>query len=80
MKAMSLAVKPDGTISAIYDDALADLCQQGHAHITRASHVEPTPNGEWTADCSPGGPVLGPYPLRQQALDAEIEYLESTLF
>ncbi|EMB17938.1 hypothetical protein RE6C_01332 [Rhodopirellula europaea 6C] len=33
-------------------------------------------NGQWTADLSPvGGPVLGPFALRSEAIEAEIEWL-----
>ena len=72
----------DGTVTAIYDDALADLLSDAkRVSITRASHVEPTPEGKWTADMSPsGGPVLGPFNLRQEALDAEVQWLKAKLF
>lgn len=74
-------VAPDGSVKAIYDDALAELFAQGEATITRASHVEPHPNGGWIADMSPsGGGILGPFPLRQDALDAERVWLEEKLF
>lgn len=64
-----------GQIRFLYDDDLVDLLGLGKAETRRASHVEPVPGG-WTADMGPaGGPVLGPYPLRQQALDAEREWL-----
>ncbi|WP_242687916.1 hypothetical protein [Alienimonas californiensis] len=44
--------------------------------MTRASHVEPADGGVWTADLSPsGGPVLGPFPLRSEALTAEADWL-----
>ena len=44
--------------------------------ITRASMVEPGPEGGWTADMAPvGGGVLGPYPLRTEALAAEQAWL-----
>lgn len=88
-------VAPDGTMRMIYDDALADLLSQGIATITRASHVEPTPSGKWIADMTPAikqlnldcacdacnvNPILGPFDLRQQALDAEHAWLEERLF
>jgi len=76
----SIFVKPDGTVEFIYDDGLRSLLELGQATITRASHVEPTPDGRWTADLAPrGGPVLGPFTLRQHALDAEREWLEAEL-
>ncbi len=44
--------------------------------ITRASHVEPGPEGGWTADMAPsGGGVLGPYLTRADALEAEQAWL-----
>ena len=76
----SIFVKPDGTVEFIYDDGLRSLLELGLATITRASHVEPTSDGRWTADLAPrGGPILGPFALRQQALDAEREWLEADL-
>ena len=41
--------------------------------------LQPNPdrNGRWLADLSPvGGPILGPYDLRSEALEAEVEWLE----
>ena len=73
----SIFVRPDGTVDFLYEDGLRPLLELGSATITRASHVEPTPDGWWTADLSPrGGPVLGPFTLRQEALDAERAWLE----
>jgi hypothetical protein len=55
---------------------LVDLMAEGSASIERASHVEPDASGQWNADLSAvAGPTLGPYPLRQQALDAEALWL-----
>lgn len=46
--------------------------------IARGAHVEPDPEGRWVADLSPvRGPVLGPFSLRSQALQAEQEWLEA---
>ena len=49
--------------------------------IRRASHVEPTADGQWTADLSPidGGPLLGPFPMRAEALAAEAEWITARL-
>ena len=72
---MQLIVDPLGTVRAVYAEHL-DLTAIGQPRIIRASHVEPTAAGQWTADLSPvGGPLLGPFPLRSQALDAEINWL-----
>ena len=63
---------------AVYDDEIADVLPRlGTYAVRRASHVEPCGNG-WTADMKPmGGPVLGPYHLRSQALAAEREWLST---
>ena len=75
-----LLIKADGEITAIYSDRLAEFFAEGKAETTRASHVEPK-GTEWTADMSPlGGPILGPFALRQEALDAEVRWLEEKLF
>jgi len=78
---MKLKIDNTGTITAIYNDALVPLFENGHVSIKRASHVEPTPAGQWEADMSPiqPGVVLGPFTTRRRALDAEIEWLSSRL-
>lgn len=79
---LRFTVAPDGKLTAIYDDRMADFLSSGKATIRRASHVEPNPNGDgWIADMSPsGGPVLGPCKLREQALQLERGWLEAKLF
>ena len=80
---MQANIRPDGTITFIWNDALADLMSLGKGLIKRASHVEPTADGQWTADMSPvcggGGPVLGPFPLRGEALQAEVVFLQNLI-
>jgi hypothetical protein len=74
---MQLVVRPDGTLSCLYDEEL-DLSALGSLSISRASHVEPDESGRWLADLSPvGGPTLGPFVLRSEALQAEREWLEA---
>ena len=74
---MKLLVKPDGTVRAIYQEAI-DLGVLGRLTITRASSVEPDEQGRWRADLSPvNGPVLGPFDHRSEALQAEHDWLES---
>ena len=82
MRAIKLSVSTDGLVSGIYCDEIAGLFDEGKAYITRASRVEPTAEGQWMADMAPsgGGPVLGPYRLRSEALEAEREWLEARLF
>lgn len=58
-----------------------DLAQLGNLSIRRASHVEPDAHGHWWADLSPvNGPRLGPFLKRSDALDAEVDWLHSTIF
>jgi hypothetical protein len=72
---MELVVGCDGVARCIYDEAL-DLRELGQLKITRASHVEPDSAGFWWADMGPsGGPVLGPYGSKSEALEAEREWL-----
>jgi hypothetical protein len=77
-KQLKLVVK-GGVIRAIYDDALTGLMRNGKVKIERASHVEPNDSGFclWSADMTPvGGPKLLGFRTRQEALDAEREYLD----
>ena len=72
---MELVVDAGGDVRCIYDEAL-DLRELGKLQITRASHVEPDRDGFWWADMGPsGGPVLGPFRSRSEALQAEREWL-----
>ena len=77
-----LVVDQDGTVRFIYSDDLRGLLEVGTPSVTRASHVEPCAlgwiGGGWTADLTPvKGPVLGPFETRQEALDAEVHYLNT---
>jgi hypothetical protein len=73
--AVELVVMPSGNIKAIYSERI-DLAQFGKLSIRRGSHVEPTENGQWTADLSPcNGPLLGPFASRSEALAAEVSWL-----
>ena len=72
---MELIVQPDGNVRCVYDETL-ELGSIGCLTISRASHVEPNPHGGWLADLSPvGGPSLGPFPRRSEALTAELDWL-----
>ena len=74
-----LVVGQGGTVTGLYDEAI-DLGQLGKLNITRASHVEPDELGQWWADLQPvGGPKLGPFAARSQALAAEVVELERRL-
>jgi hypothetical protein len=75
--AMQLVITPGGAVRCVYSEAI-DLSALGSPTITRASHVEPDQYGRWLADLSPvGGPVLGPYTRRSEALIAEQAWLET---
>lgn len=87
---LDILIEADGTVRFVYDDRLAEVFEGEEATTVRASHVEPHGDG-WTADMRPsGGPVLfangawdggtwdhvaEPFKTRQQALDAEREWL-----
>ena len=73
-----LTIDGDGVMRFIWSDDMVSLRSLGACSITRASHVEPTVDGDWTADMGPvGGPVLGPYATRGDALAAEVAWLQS---
>ena len=73
---MQLVIEPNGSVRCIYEEAL-DLHALGRLDVKRASYVEPAEDGHWTADLGPlGGPVLGPFARRSQALTAELGWLE----
>ena len=74
---MQLLISPGGTIRCIYAETI-DLAPIGHVSISRGSHVEPDQEGCWFADLAPvGGPRLGPFSRRSDALNAESEWLHS---
>jgi len=74
--AMSVVVLADGTARCVYAEAI-DLGALGDVAATRASHVEPDAGGGWHADLSPvGGPLLGPFGRRSDALAAEAAWLD----
>jgi hypothetical protein len=77
---MKMIVDADGGARFIHNDDLAEIMRDTGATLTirRASHVEPDESGAWHADLSPvGGPVLGAFRRREDALTAEREWLES---
>ena len=73
---MDLLIEASGTVRCVFGEEI-DLGQLGRLSIRRGSHVEPTPDGQWTADLAPvQGPLLGPFPTRTAALDAEVTWLQ----
>ncbi len=74
MENMELIVSAEGVGRCVYSEHL-ELSSVGRVSICRASHVEPAGDG-WTADLRPvGGPVLGPFARRSEALAAELKWL-----
>jgi hypothetical protein len=74
---VSITITADGNLRFIWADELSDLVQSGKPTITRASDVEPLPDGRWIADMGRvNGPVLGPFNKRVEALAAERRWLE----
>ena len=74
---MNLIIEKNGLVRGIYGEEIA-LDALGRSRISRASHVEPDDQGRWLANLSPvGGPVLGPYDRRSEALEAEVAWLEA---
>ena len=74
---MQLIISPDGNVRCVYAETI-DLAQLGRLTISRGSHVEPNSEGLWIADLAPvGGPQLGPFPHRSDALNAEAAWLDA---
>jgi hypothetical protein len=74
---MQLRIDPHGKVTCVYDEVI-DLIALGPLNIRRASHVEPDDTDKWWADLAPvGGPLLGPFRLRSEALEAERAWLET---
>lgn len=72
---MELVINSSGDIRCVYGEEV-NLSELGRLSIQRGSHVEPTADGQWTADLSPvQGPQLGPFDCRTQALEAEVAWL-----
>lgn len=73
---MELCIETSGCARFVYSEAL-DLSSLGPPTIRRASSVEPDATGFWYADLGQvGGPVLGPFARRSDALHAEQRWLE----
>jgi hypothetical protein len=72
---MELVIGRDGAVRCLYGEAI-DLTALGRLAVERASHVEPDALGRWHADLGPvGGPALGPFERRSDALTAETAWL-----
>ena len=74
---MQLVIEPGGVVRCVYGEEI-DLTALGSPAISRASSVEPDQQGRWWADMGPvGGPVLGPFDHRSEALAAEAAWLQA---
>lgn len=75
---MKIIINPEGNVRHVHVDALIEMdLRLGDRRVARASHVEPDEDGYWTADLSPvGGPVLGPFVTRAEALACELNWIE----
>lgn len=72
---MDLIFEKCGLARCVYGETFP-LGSLGEVSIQRASSVEPISGGTWTADLGTvGGPVLGPFPNRSTAIQAEMEWL-----
>ena len=72
-------IHESGTMQFIYDDDLRSLFEVGVSSITRASHVEPV-DSMWGCDLTPyGGPIVGPFRLREMALSFERDWLRGRM-
>ena len=75
---MKIAIKPNGELEMIYSDEFLGILSEGTSSIQRASHVEPAVDNTWTADMSPvGGGCLSGFTTRQEALNAEVDWLNT---
>jgi hypothetical protein len=80
-KMSKILISPDGkTIQFIYNDETRGFLDEGQSTIFRASHVEPNVNNKWEADMTPvKGPILGPFDTREEALLAEVKWIQENI-
>ena len=70
-----MVIEFGGKVRMIYSELVSPHAL-GSVSIQRGSHVEPDQHGFWYADLEPcEGPVLGPFELRSDAIDAEVTWL-----
>jgi hypothetical protein len=73
---MQLVVTSDGDIRFVYAETV-DIRSLGPTVIRRGSYVEPDAMGRWLVDLAPvGGPRVGPFVKRSEALEAEVAWLQ----
>jgi hypothetical protein len=74
---MQVIISAAGDAHCVYGEEI-DLPALGLLSIRRGSHVEPDDAGNWICDLTPvGGPLIGPFSTRGQALSAEVVWLET---
>jgi hypothetical protein len=75
-----LLITSKGIARCIYSEDL-DWTDLGAVSIHRASHCEPDERGRWWADMLlSGGPKLGPFRVRSEAIGAELQWLHTNAF
>ncbi len=92
-KPLKVVIDSEGMLTAIYSDELveAGLFKLGEAEVYRASSVEPEELGGWNVTISDRAHdelgceginelACGSFRLRQEALAAEVAWLEERLF
>jgi hypothetical protein len=76
----TIVTGPTGTFIEVYSDDLPNLKTEWDVKIKRAIYVDVCEGG-WVADMSIlNGPQLGPYRSRQDALDAEVDWIDEMYF
>lgn len=74
---LPIVVGPSGAVRSIYAESF-NWDAFGSPVIERASHVEPSRSNQWFADMSPvGGPQLGPFTCRSEAILGELQWLQA---
>jgi hypothetical protein len=74
---MRIVIDSRGMVRCVYGESI-DLSAIGQMSIERASHVEPDAQSRWWADLvAVGGPILGPFLRRSEALASEQTWLET---
>ena len=74
-KQLVLIIDLEGNFRFIHDDELSGLFEEGEVTIQRASDVEPEGTDWWADLARVNGPRLGPFAKRQEALNAEVAWL-----
>jgi hypothetical protein len=75
----AFTLRPDGTVIGLYTDAI-DLRALGRIRAERASTVEWDETAQaWRARILATGELLGPFRLRDEAVDAERRVLAARL-